>query len=361
MNLEKRLSMSFYQTVATLNEVHKIFLVQHSKTKKIYVKKILDVYNKSLYESLMANPIPSIPQIFELYEEDNTLTIIEEYISGNTIAELLESNHKFSPEQISDIIIRLCDILGKLHACTPPIIHRDVKPSNIILTPTGEIYLIDFNAAKYESHEKNEDTTLLGTKGYAAPEQYGFGVSNPQTDIYAIGMLINTMVEGHFTPSLSEDKNFSFIIKKCTELRPCDRYESVDEVKKQLQGKRNTPKGTISHISGWQSFLPPGFRTGKAIKMIPASIVYLFLGYICLTMNIKNVTSFELEFERIGLLLFFLIFIFVLFNYQGIANLFPLSRSDNFYIKVLGHIIFATIVSLIYFFVFLLVVSICRV
>lgn len=88
----------------------------------------------------------------------------------------------------------LCEILEKLHSANPPIVHRDIKPSNIIITNYDHVILLDFNAAKYFTDPNTSDTILLGTKGYAAPEQYGFGSSTPQTDIYAVGILLKELV-----------------------------------------------------------------------------------------------------------------------------------------------------------------------
>lgn len=360
MDIEKRLSISFYQTVATLNENHKIYLAQHQNTGKIYIKKILDVYNKSLYETLMAHPVKCVPQIIEMYEEDNSLTIIEEYISGTTLADLLENSHRFSSTEVVNITVKLCNILEDLHSCNPPIIHRDIKPSNIIITPMGDIYLIDFNAAKYESHEKSEDTTLLGTKGYAAPEQYGFGVSNPQTDIYALGMLLNTLINGEFT-SIIEGNEFTPIIKKCVELNPNDRYKSISEVRKQILKRDPSVTNKADNLKhNWQTYLPPGFRTLNIMKMLFATGVYTLLFGLCLTTEIKDASIFQLYYERLGLLIFFLLFIFVLFNYRGIAERFVLCRSDKTQIRILGRILFALIVSFVFFFLFILTICIFK-
>lgn len=99
----------------------------------------------------------------------------------------------------------LCEILEKLHSVTPPIVHRDTKPSNIIITNYEHVVLLDFNAAKYFADTDTADTILLGTKGYAAPEQYGFGSSTPQTDIYALGILLKELVKSlyHLFPICS--------------------------------------------------------------------------------------------------------------------------------------------------------------
>lgn len=108
-----------------------------------------------------------------IYEEDSHLILIEEYISGRTLEDIIKS-HDLTSQYIIQYTEELCNILKELHAFCPPIIHRDIKPSNIIVTSSNHIVLIDFNAAKEYSEIESSDTVLLGTKGYAAPEQYGF-------------------------------------------------------------------------------------------------------------------------------------------------------------------------------------------
>ncbi|MBP3197844.1 MAG: serine/threonine protein kinase, partial [Butyrivibrio sp.] len=91
MDLESRLDLSYYETIATIDEAHGIYIVQHRSTKKIYIKKIMTVYNKSVYESLLSSPIYGIPKIIALCEDNNTLICIEEYISGNTLQEIIDT------------------------------------------------------------------------------------------------------------------------------------------------------------------------------------------------------------------------------------------------------------------------------
>lgn len=327
MDIESRLSISFYKTIATISEAHKIYIVQNINTNRLYIKKILDVYNKSVYEYLMSNPISHTPQIYEIYEENHTLTIIEEYISGDTIECLLETKHTFTDEMIRKIILQLCVIISEFHNCSPAIIHRDIKPSNIILTPANEIYLLDFNAAKYQSADKYEDTTLLGTKGYAAPEQYGFGVSTKQTDIYAIGMLLNTLVRGEFSQFPAADSEFSNIIEKCIKLNANERFENVSEIVRLLSAKPNKP--VFTKPKNWQEYLPPGFRRLSPLRMILSSLVYVFIFWLCITLEVKNTTPITLFIERIFCLLAFLSIIFCSANYLNIQSYFPLCNTKN--------------------------------
>lgn len=183
MDLNHRLAVSYYKTIAGINEQHNVYLVQHSEAGHICIKKILDVYNSNIYEYLYNNHIQGTPRIIDYYEDNNRLIVIEEYISGCSLQDKI-NNSTLTINDITTYVTDLCNILEKLHSVNPSIIHRDIKPSNIIITEYNHAVLLDFNAAKYFSPTANEDTTLLGTQGYAAPEQYGFGSSSPKTDIY---------------------------------------------------------------------------------------------------------------------------------------------------------------------------------
>lgn len=162
--------MSDYKIISALNEEHKVYLVQSALSDKVYVQKILDVYNIHVYEYLYRNPVAGIPRLINYYEDNNQLIVIEEYISGTSLQKKID-NSDLSVSDIRSYMIMLCNILEALHSMTPPIIHRDIKPSNIIITSYNYAMLLDFNAAKQFSGQHESDTVLIGTPGYAAPEQ----------------------------------------------------------------------------------------------------------------------------------------------------------------------------------------------
>jgi len=201
MTLEQELMLSYYKEVATINEDHGIYLVQDIRTGKFYVKKLLTVYNAEIYHYLMDHPIANTPKIYLAGESDGILTVVEEYIPGDTLEEILEEKKTLPEKQVIEITLQLSLILRAFHSCDPAIVNRDIKPSNIKISPDGMVKLLDMNAAKWTNAEAERDTKLLGTQGYAAPEQYGFGPSSVQTDIYALGVLMNVMLTGHFPNS----------------------------------------------------------------------------------------------------------------------------------------------------------------
>lgn len=318
--------MSDYNIISTLNKEHKVYLVQSVRSNKIYVQKILDVYNIRVYEHLYNNPIPGIPQIVNYYEQNNQLIVIEEYISGISLQEKID-NSELSITDIKDYMLMLCNILEALHSLTPAIIHRDIKPSNIIITSYNYVVLLDFNAAKYFSDNANSDTILLGTPGYAAPEQYGFGSSSPQTDIYAMGIVLKEMLGSLKCPDYNSLACYERIVKKCTEMTPSSRYSSVTELKEALLSI-NTSNASNARSSK-TGLIPPGFRSKTPWKMLLASIGYLLLIYFSLTLQVENIYGGALWVERIFSFFVFLTPIFCGFNYMNIQNLFPLCKSKK--------------------------------
>ena len=342
MDYEGRLAISFYKDLAVIDTEHGVSIVQNTENGRIYVKKTMHVYNKSVYEQLKSANIPGIPHVFLIYEEDDTLTIIEEYISGTTIEEMLASGHQFTEDDISDIMLKLCDILSSVHTLTPPVIHRDIKPSNIMITASGEVVLIDFNAAKLESHGKPEDTTLLGTYGYAAPEQYGFGSSSIQTDIYALGMVMNTLVNGKYERNVTDAGAYSHIIRKCLKMEASERYADIEALRNALIAVNPLQTNlSFSSPASTTSLAPPGFRTGNAWHMLIAVAGYMLGGFLTLTLTTDNaVNSVILWYERIFCFVIFIAAVFFITDYRGIQTNIPLCRSDKPYIRFIGICVF---------------------
>lgn len=256
MDIASELRLSFYKDIAILNEAHGVYLVQHVESKNIFVRKSMRVYDRRVYAYLMRADIAGIPKIVELVEIDGTLHVIEEWIPGRSLREVLVEQGAFSEQTALDHLKTLCQILRSLHALSPPIVHRDIKPSNIILTPTGHPYLIDFNAAKEVSSRQARDTVLIGTCGYAAPEQYGFRASEPTADIYALGVLFNEMLTGGKPREISAGEPWGDVIARCVQMDPAARYPDADALLLALSEHHRPPK---RHLPAFRSWLPPVF------------------------------------------------------------------------------------------------------
>ncbi len=170
-----------------------------------------------------------MPRIINIFESSNFLIVIEEFIIGQNLEHILEKGPL--PEDKAVIIaLNICNILNELHNLPTPIIHRDVKPSNIIITTDNAVYLLDMNVAKWYDPEKTDDTRYMGTQYYAAPEQVGYGLtaSSSKADIYALGMLLNVMVTGDFPKEKRATGKLWNIIERCISLDAEDRYTAKE-------------------------------------------------------------------------------------------------------------------------------------
>lgn len=186
---------------------------------------------------------PHLPSIIDVIDGDGSFLIVMDFIEGKTLSDVLKEYGAQPQESVIDWAKQLCDVLGYLHSRTPAIIYRDMKPSNVMLKPDGNVVLFDFGTAREYKSQNLEDTVCLGTRGYAAPEQYGgHGQTDARTDIYCLGATMYHLLTGHnpseppyemypirhWNPELSG--GLEAIILKCTQKNPIDRYQSCAEL-----------------------------------------------------------------------------------------------------------------------------------
>ena len=287
-------ALSCYREIGEIDAGHGVTLVQHTISGNVYVKKILTVYNRDVYEYLRDRHVRGTPEVLEVVETEGQLTVIEEYISGLTLREILDHGNVFPEEEAVAMIEQLCRILQELHMARPPILHRDIKPSNIIRTSDGRICLLDMNAARRMSPGKTQDTQLIGTVGYAAPEQYGFGTSNIQTDIYSTGVLLCELVTGHLPKDGIPHGKIGRIINKCTRIDPADRYPDAAGLLSALAATHSRPGLDLSMTAGNSSgfrYMIPGFRSGSPLHYLIGGFAYLALLVLSLTYTAEGIPS----------------------------------------------------------------------
>ena len=267
------------------------------------------------------------------------MVVIEDYIPGDTLEEILAREGRMPEAQVLDIAIQLCKILQAFHHAVPPIVNRDIKPSNIKLTEDGIVKLLDMNAAKYCDCLAAKDTVLLGTQGYAAPEQYGFGASNVQTDIYAVGVLMNVLLTGRLPAEQKASGKLRGIIVKCTKLAPEQCYSNIDSLLAALSALKPGSTSDTPNESGWRRFLPPGFRSGNLLLYALSFVGYAFLLFLCLNLQVTNATSLRLIVNRIGATIAFFSCVLFTGNYLNVQSKFFLTRSKNLFLRILGIVI----------------------
>ena len=196
---------------------------------------------------------PALPRIVDIIDNGVTIYVIMDYIEGESLDKVLEEYGAQPEDKVIVWAKQLCDVLNYLHSQKPPIIYRDMKPANVMLKYEGNVKIIDFGIAREYKEQNLADTTVLGTKGYAPPEQYN-GQTDARSDIYALGMTMHHLLTGidprsgkayapirQWNPDLSE--GLEIIINKCVEPAPENRYQNCSELLYDLDNPDQVTKG----------------------------------------------------------------------------------------------------------------------
>ena len=213
-----------YDTLRVLKQSPRgtVSVVRHKKSGTRYVFRRYSGSGEG-YRRLLPVLCPHLPQIMEAAEQDGQTAVLEEYVQGDTLAELL-MGARLTEREARQVTIQLCQALHVLHSMGA--VHRDVKPENVILRGSDAV-LIDFDAARIYKDESESDTQVLGTTGFAAPEQYGIFQSDERADIFSLGVLLNIMLTGKHPSREMAVGKMGRIVRKCTMTAPEQRYQSA--------------------------------------------------------------------------------------------------------------------------------------
>lgn len=231
---------------------------------------------------------PAIPRIVDLVDESGTLYVIMDYVEGRSLSAVLATDGPQPEDEVVNWGLQLCDALEYLHRRTPPVIYRDMKPSNVMLKPNGLVQIIDFGIAREYRDDGGSvtaamgDTVQLGTRVYAPPEQYGGGgQTDARTDVYALGATMYTMLTGknpaeppyQILPLRQVDASLSpaleRVIAKATQPDPVDRYQDCAELAYALSHYREEDAGQRAELERvWKRF----------VGLVAASVVSLAVG-----------------------------------------------------------------------------------
>ena len=222
---------------------------------------------------------PNLPRHVAAYEDERSAVIVRTYIEGSPLDRYARENN-LDEQGIAGIVAKLCDVLAYLHHRPEPVIHRDIKPQNVIVRPDGSVALIDFDIARTYRAGSETDTMFFGTRAYAAPEQYGFAQTDARADIYSLGVLLRYLLTG----SPRENRNVRVnralgkVIDKCTAFDPQKRYSDVDQVKKALL--HANPRWQKLRIGGIAivAAVVIGFAAFGAVKAYEAATYSPFAG-----------------------------------------------------------------------------------
>ncbi len=213
-------------------------LIMNNISGQLMVKKTMSDSEYKVHKALCNISDKNIIRIYDAVSDSGVCTVIEQFVSGVTLKTFCE-RAKPDDDIIIESALQLCRGLSVLHKNN--IVHRDITPTNIMIDDYGTVKIIDFDISRIPNEKARKDTHILGTQGYAAPEQFGFGQSTFLTDIYSVGVILNYMKTGK-TPDekiLSDTSILPAIISKCTAFEPKNRYQSIEELMADLYRYRD--------------------------------------------------------------------------------------------------------------------------
>ena len=187
----------------------------------------------------------------------------------------------------------------------------------------------------------------MGTVGYAAPEQYGFMQSSVQSDIYAVGALMNMLLTGQLPSKQLAGGRLSRIIEQCVEMSPKDRYASIDELAYAVsrnQDPQDKPVSQPPYRRPWQKYLPPGIQSLKMPNAAFSLLGYIFLLWITLSLEVKDASAASITINRIGASAAAILIIFLSGNYLDIQKHLPITKSKNKFLQFLGILLYDTLI-----------------
>lgn len=227
-------------------------LARDRESDRLYVVKCYmapgPFYDRKEPESLRRLSEAPFPRFATEYRNENMRCVLREYVEGETLEELAKHTH-FSEEDVIRTGMQLCDELIILHSLNPPVIHRDIKPQNVIIRPDGCPVLIDFGISRVVT-DQDTDTVPFGTQGFAPPEQYGFAQTDARSDLYSLGILLSWMLTGKAAPLQNADTPLRRALVRCTAFDPRERFGSAAQFRKALTQKHSYSSGRRGALWG---------------------------------------------------------------------------------------------------------------
>lgn len=318
-----KLNQSQLWDYSVLSAIHRnIDLVRNNKTGQLMIRRLSSGESYPVLRALCGISHHNLMKVYDVKIQDGICVSLCEFINGNTLAYEIENNGPYSISESKRTLCRVCDGLSALHK--NGIVHRDIKPENIMISQSGEVKIIDYSITRLIKPEKTKDTSVLGTEGYAPPEQFGFAQTNGRADIYSCGVLLNFMLTGKLPDEAMHQGPLKTVIEKCVEIDERKRFSSAGELKSTLQGKKLNARRTFQPL--------PGFRSDRIFPKILSSV---FITLWCLMLFVF-INGFGLLFkstpsQRVGQIILwsdFLIF-WTALPYMLFGDMFRLSERIN--------------------------------
>lgn len=260
--------------------------------------------------------------LMRIYDADiigGLCVTLGEYVNGVTLANSVKQRGLFTEREAASIIASVCNGLKALHQ--NDIVHRDINPNNVMIDHTGCVKIIDYDISRTVKAFQNQDTEIMGTPGYTAPEQFGFQQTNEKADIYSCGVLLNFLLTGRLPNEQMHQGALSMVIERCTELDPNNRYVNIDHLRAVLTNDRKYIKLMDNNEIENMRYRPlPGYRSKRFFpKLITtiAIILYIFglITFVAYIFSPEHHTKHSIQ--HVFALVYFTILVF------GFFTLFP--------------------------------------
>lgn len=366
INLKTALLNEQYEKIALLGENNdrKTWLVRQKNSNKIFVLKEIEIENISIYESLQYIKNRHLAAVKNIIEIENKAVVIEEYISGDILADKIE-NKNITKEDAVDYTCQLFEVLSELEKVN--IVHRDITPKNILISSDNVVKLIDFGISRKTKEGRTKDTTILGTAGYAAPEQFGFMQTDIRSDIYSAGVVFHEMLTGKM-PEGNKCICYDYkeFIQKCINISPENRFQTACQAYEELMKnyihydvklnenavkftnsayKTTGKQDTASVKKDYDYSKMPGFRSGALWKKILGVCVYVFL-VIVMAVGFEKCkgNTQAVMYECAAAFMYVFSTVVIAGNYKNWYNRMPIYKDMDSVVKMFSRVILSIMI-----------------
>ena len=258
-----------------------VWLAVHLQTEQFWAVKEIQrkTDGREFHEINMMKKLrhPSLPMILDVLEGDSCIYLVMEYVRGHTLEEIKQKKGRFTPEQVMEVGLQLCNVLCYLHGRKNPVFHLDVKPANIIQKKDGTLVLVDFGSS-WKLYGEDKEVQRQGTNGFAAPEQYDLNRPlDGRTDIYGLGATLYYLISGvRYSSTLQKSKipgcpeYMSEVIRTCIQEKPEKRYQDSRVLRREMIKLRKSYQSGKQRIKIWVALLLAILTVGIALRELPA-------------------------------------------------------------------------------------------
>ncbi len=288
-------------------------------TGQIMIKRISDPASIDTMRSLCGIRNKNLMAIYDAEIIGGVCVSLGEYVDGKTLSELVEERGVYSEKDTIFIVASVCSGLKSLHM--HDIVHRDINPNNVMIDNSGTVKIIDYDISRTVKDKQSKDTEIMGTRGFAAPEQFGFQQTSERADIYSCGVLMNYLLTGKLPNEQMYNGPLGSVIAKCIELDPKNRYTGIDYLRAVLINDRRYLKLMNKSEIESMRFRPlPGYRSKHFFPKLLTTIAIItyFIGLITWVSYILSPEHHTKQsVEHVMALIYFAVLVF------GFFTLFP--------------------------------------